>query len=246
MNSKIYAALSAAQGQIRGAVKSETNPYYKSKYADLEAVLDCIREPLSKNELSFVQSVTEGFMSTTIYHADGGQIVSLIPFVGQAADAQKLGSALTYHRRQGICTAFGVPQIDDDANLVATHENKQAPKKASPIPAGLLTDKGMPDDAYRQPNEVPSKPFDPLGNCPQTKLTKEQLESYGLEVEVRTLYPLFVEGRDNEAVKGIMQSNKLPLASLKKQGDALKKYLAETREETNLSDAVLNFFMENK
>ncbi|MCA6269171.1 ERF family protein, partial [Phenylobacterium sp.] len=45
-------ALSAAQGEIEGAVKGKNNPAFRSKYADLSAVWDACREALSKNGLS--------------------------------------------------------------------------------------------------------------------------------------------------------------------------------------------------
>ena len=52
---ELAGALSKAQGQITGAVKDSENPFFKSKYADLAAVMDACRDPLSKNNLSYVQ-----------------------------------------------------------------------------------------------------------------------------------------------------------------------------------------------
>lgn len=253
--SKIYAALSKAQSQIRGAIKESTNPHFRSRYADLESVIDAIRVPLADNELSFTQSVHDGHIHTTIFHADGGVIVSLVPFVGQMPDMQKVGAALTYARRQGLCTAFGVPQVDDDGNSIAQQPAVPAPvykapaPKAKPavqkeekIPPGLLTDGRLEDEKP----ETPSPVFDALADAPQTRMTKEALERFGLTVEVKDMYPLFVEGRDNELVKAIMAENKIPVTKLKTLGAALKKYCSETRTEHTLHDAVINFFMEHK
>lgn len=252
--SKIYASLSKAQAAIRGAVKENTNPHFKSRYADLESVIDAIRKPLADNELSFVQSVSDGHLHTVIYHADGGNIVSLVPFVGQMPDMQKVGSALTYARRQGLCTAFGVPQVDDDGNEAAYQKpvvKQTATKPVAPatpvapvakkeeIPAGLLTDGPLPEEK----NITPCEPFKAT---PKTDNIKLDLERYGLEVKVETIYPLFVDGRDNELVKSIMASEKIPMTKLAKHGAALKKFCAETRDYHTLSDAVVAFFMENK
>lgn len=260
MTSKIYEALSLAQAQIRGAIKESTNPHFRSRYADLESVIDAIRKPLADNGLCFTQSVSDNYIHTTIFHADGGSIVGLVPFVGEFKDMQKVGAALTYARRQGLCTAFGVPQVDDDANEAAgikTYQaaqqkpvNKTATKPVAPeqkIDPGLLTDGPLPDDAYARPDAPKSVPFKvevPANS--KAGMIKADLERYGLEVEVKEIYPLFVDGRDNELVKSIMHAEKIPVTKLTKHGAALKKYCSETRDHATLSDAVVAFFMENK
>lgn len=256
MTSKIYAALSKAQSQIRGALKESTNPHFRSRYADLESVIDAIRQPLADNELSFTQSVSDGYIHTTIFHADGGTIVGLVPFVGQFADMQKVGAALTYARRQGICTAFGVPQVDDDGNTaaaiptapVAKPAAKPVAKKQETVAPGLLTDGRMDEKDYAPANAKPSVPFkvEPKEETPITDKAKLDLERYGLEVEVKEIYPLFVENRDNELVKQICRDEKIPMSKLQTHGAALKKYCAETREHATLSDAVVEFFTNNK
>ena len=52
---ELAAALAKAQGEIKGAKKDESNPFYKSKYADLASVWEAIRDPLSKNSLAVIQ-----------------------------------------------------------------------------------------------------------------------------------------------------------------------------------------------
>jgi len=51
-------ALAKAQGEMKGALRDSQNPYFKSTYADLASVWDAIKEPFTKNGLSFVQAVT--------------------------------------------------------------------------------------------------------------------------------------------------------------------------------------------
>ena len=48
---ELAAALAKAQGQMEGAKKDSENPYFKSKYADLAAVVKAIRGPFSDNGL---------------------------------------------------------------------------------------------------------------------------------------------------------------------------------------------------
>ena len=44
-------ALSKAQGQMESAKKDSTNPHFRSKYADLAAVVEAIKKPLTDNEI---------------------------------------------------------------------------------------------------------------------------------------------------------------------------------------------------
>ena len=48
---EIFDALSKAQGEMEGAKKDSTNPHFKSKYADLESVVDACRIPFAKHGL---------------------------------------------------------------------------------------------------------------------------------------------------------------------------------------------------
>ena len=45
-------ALAIFQGQLKPVKKESTNPFFKSKYADLTAIWDNIREPLKANGLA--------------------------------------------------------------------------------------------------------------------------------------------------------------------------------------------------
>ena len=52
----LAAALAKAQSQISGAVKDAANPFFKSKYADLESVWQACRKPLTDNGLAVTQT----------------------------------------------------------------------------------------------------------------------------------------------------------------------------------------------
>jgi hypothetical protein len=172
---ELFTALSKAQSQIRGAVKENVNPHFKSRYADLESVIDAIRKPLADNGLGFVQTIADGYCSTVIVHTSGEQFVSTVPFVVAGNDMQKIGSALTYARRQGLCAAFGVPQVDDDAHFCsqpAPVAKKVAPVAApvakpaeEKVPPGLLTDGYLEDE----PDNKPAVKFDAFANAPKTR-----------------------------------------------------------------------------
>jgi hypothetical protein len=133
----LSAAMAKAFAEIEAATKSANNPHFKSKYADLGAVIEAVKPPLIKHGLFFTQRshpAENGVSVETVLHHEGGEELSLgtlfVPANKQ--DAQGFGSALTYARRYGLMTAFGVPCEDDDGNAAA----RTAPRAA----AGPLSD----------------------------------------------------------------------------------------------------------
>lgn len=117
----IHSAMAAAFADIEAATKAAKNPHFKSKYADLTAVIDAIKPALVKHGLFFTQrpQPSEGGITieTVIGHAGGEELSLGSLFVpANKNDAQAYGSALTYARRYALVTAFGVPVEDDDGN----------------------------------------------------------------------------------------------------------------------------------
>jgi hypothetical protein len=118
-------ALSAAQGKLRKAVKDSTNPHFRSRYADLESVIEAMREPFAAEGLSVVQLTVGAELVTIILHSSGEWIESAVPLLLLKNDMQGVGSALTYARRYGLAAACGISQTDDDGNDAC---GKPAPK----------------------------------------------------------------------------------------------------------------------
>ncbi len=127
---ELATALAKAQGEIKGAIKDASNPFFKSKYADLASVVEAIRAAFSKNGLSYVQTVEpsekdEVRVETMLLHSSGEWLCcGVLALPVTKADAQGYGSALTYARRYGLSAASGVAPEDDDGNAAA----KAAPK----------------------------------------------------------------------------------------------------------------------
>jgi hypothetical protein len=118
-------AMALAFAEIEAATKSATNPHFKSKYADLGAVIDAVKPPLIKYGLFFTQRChpSEGgvCVETVLHYRDGDSMPLGQLFVpANKNDAQGFGSALTYARRYALQTAFGVPTEDDDGNAAAS------------------------------------------------------------------------------------------------------------------------------
>lgn len=115
---QLATALAKAQGSMHGALKDSANPFFKSKYADLESVWTACRKALSENGLSVVQStsgVENGVaVTTTLLHASGQWMRDTLPLHPKDTSPQGIGSAITYGRRYALAAMVGVYQTDDD------------------------------------------------------------------------------------------------------------------------------------
>ncbi len=127
----LASAMALAFGEIDAATKSSNNSHFKSKYADITAVIEAIKPALIKHGLYFTQrpepSEKGVTIETVIGHASGEEMSLGKLFVpANKNDAQGYGSALTYARRYALVTAFGVPVEDDDGNAAARASQGQS------------------------------------------------------------------------------------------------------------------------
>lgn len=131
VEASIASAYVAAFAEIEGAVKDAKNPHFKSKYADLPAIIAAIKPALIRHGLAFTQPCQpseEGVTVSTVLHHSSGEAMDLGSLFVPAnkKDAQGFGSALTYARRYALVSAFGVPTEDDDGNAASSAMNRQA------------------------------------------------------------------------------------------------------------------------
>lgn len=122
-------ALSAAQGEITGALKDSANPFFKSKYSDLASCWDACRSALSKNGLAVSQfpttEATGTYLVTSLLHSSGQWMRSSLVLQPKDDSPQAMGSALTYARRYALCAVVGVAQVDDDGNAASGRANAE-------------------------------------------------------------------------------------------------------------------------
>ena len=126
---KLAEALAQAQGEMDGVTKTSTNPFYKSKYADINDCLEASLPHLSKHGLAITQgnefSKTDGYYITTVLLHKSGQWIKSkirIPLTNKK-DAQEIGSACTYGRRYGLAAMVGLAQVDDDGNATVNERS---------------------------------------------------------------------------------------------------------------------------
>lgn len=141
----LAAALSKAQADITGALKDSSNPFFKSKYADLASCWDACRKQLAANGLAVIQTTNTTdagvVLVTTLAHSSGEWIRGVLPVVTKDSGPQAQGSGITYARRYALAAIVGLAQIDDDA------EAAQARGKPEPAtdPAVLASIAAAPD-----------------------------------------------------------------------------------------------------
>jgi hypothetical protein len=138
----ISKALLEAQKQMGAAVKGSNNPYFKSKYADLGAVMEATKPALNGVGILVLQPPVnrdgKNFIETTLIHAESGEFMTSETEVvcAKVNDPQAFGAAQTYARRFGLQSMTFTPAEDDDGNKASGRETpaKQPVKATSVTP----------------------------------------------------------------------------------------------------------------
>ena len=149
-------AIALSQLHVENALKSSTNPHFKSKYADLAEILNTVRPVFSANGIAIVQTPTfeSGVASveTMLCHESGEFISSVCSSPVSKQDAQGIGSAITYLRRYSLAAMCGIAQEDDDGQhaVQEPQTQRQAPSRKlsnAQREMGVADMKGAPDEA---------------------------------------------------------------------------------------------------
>jgi hypothetical protein len=117
----IASAFVKAQRQFGPALKTSTNPHFRSKYADLSNCIEAVIDALNVNGIGLMQRTYEskdGVMVETIFVHESGEVMEcgLLHVPASKQDPQGYGSALTYARRYSLLAATGLAPEDDDGN----------------------------------------------------------------------------------------------------------------------------------
>lgn len=141
---KVANALVQAQAEMDNASKDKKNPFFKSSYADLNAIREVALPALNKHKVAALQPtvVVDGkkYVQTTLMHESGEFISCLTEILAvKENDAQAQGSGITYARRYGLQSMLNIGAEDDDGNAasgkkqetVAAQAQNQEPKKTA-------------------------------------------------------------------------------------------------------------------
>ena len=124
----IYKKLFEAKKEIGKISKDSKNPFFKSKYFDINSLLEHVEPILQKHDLLLLQPITDGKVSTIIVDVETGEKVISEIALPQLNDPQKLGSCVSYYRRYTAQSLIGLQATDDDANLASNKVNKPIKK----------------------------------------------------------------------------------------------------------------------
>ena len=125
MENSIYKKLYKVQKEIGAISKDSTNPFYKSKYFDINSLIKQLTPILEKHNLLLLQPIENGEQYSRIIDIDSSDSVESSLSLPTDLDTQKIGGAITYYRRYTLVALLGLQAEDDDGN---TASGKSMPK----------------------------------------------------------------------------------------------------------------------
>lgn len=127
----LYTKILAVQSDLKTVPKGQDNPYFKSKYFDVNDVIHAIRPLLSKHGLVVIQplSYLEGkqHLVTVVADPETGESMQFTTPLPENADPQKMGAAITYFRRYALTSLFLIQGDEDDDGNTASGKKVDEP-----------------------------------------------------------------------------------------------------------------------
>ena len=135
---ELATALSKVQGELTYAKKDSANPFFKSRYADLESVWDACRSLMAANGLSVIQmpgNYFEGrmWLVTRLCHNSGEWIEQEMSFPVAKPDSHGCMATITYMRRGALAAFLGIVQADDDGNTASNKVVESVKSVSKPV-----------------------------------------------------------------------------------------------------------------
>jgi predicted RecA/RadA family phage recombinase len=145
---EISAALVKAQRNFAPALKTATNPHFRSQYADLSACIEAVVDALNAAGIMLMQKQHQwdgGVAVETVFVHESGETMSagILSLPATKQDAQGYGSALTYARRYSLMAACGIAPEDDDGN--AASKKAKAADNDNGSPGALMFKELQPE-----------------------------------------------------------------------------------------------------
>lgn len=132
MKSNIYQKLLKVQEEVQPIKKTEDNPFFKSKYFDVNGILSALKPILTKHGLVLTQGIEavdgRNILTTSVNNTESVDSIVSTVYLPDVIDPQKFGSAVTYYRRYALQSLFALEAADDDGNAAA-EDAKFQPRK---------------------------------------------------------------------------------------------------------------------
>ena len=118
---KLSTALLKFHGAMGKVGKDSVNPHFKNKYASLSNIIEAVTPHLNASGLTVLQMPSVEGLETVLLHESGEYISSLSAIAAPMnANAQQVGSAITYARRYALGAVLSLNiDEDDDANAAS-------------------------------------------------------------------------------------------------------------------------------
>jgi hypothetical protein len=177
--SEITKALVGLQHELAPVRRESKNPFLGTRYADLSACWEALREPLARHNLAVVQTTEPGadghlLIVTELLHTSGQWIRGHLPIKPTKQDPQSLGSAITYGRRYALAAICGLVQEDDDAEGAMSRQSSQSqPPRQQP------RDQGQKTQAQSRPQGQKGQQRSPQGQSSQSKPQQNEGQPQG-------------------------------------------------------------------
>ena len=136
----IASALVRAQRGFAPALKTSTNPHFRSKYVDLAGCIEAVVDALNAAGIALIQRTSEdntGVTVETVFVHESGEMLECgkLHVPASKQDPQGYGSALTYARRYSLMAAAGIAPEDDDGNAASKSAPKVSATKTDLVPS---------------------------------------------------------------------------------------------------------------
>lgn len=150
----LHEALLATQKDLPAIQRDAINPHFRNKYISLDSLMPKVLPIMNENGLILIQapSFLHGVngeivpaLTTTIVHASGEKVETVMPLLLDKQNSQGQGSAITYARRYALLSMLGlVADQDDDGQSAAEEQGKPEPASAEEVEVlvGLLLEEG--------------------------------------------------------------------------------------------------------
>ena len=140
----IASALVKAQRGFAPALKTSTNPHFRSKYVDLAGCVEAVVDSLNAAGIALIQRTSEdgtGVTVETVFVHESGEMLECgkLHVPASKKDPQGYGSALTYARRYSLMAACGIAPEDDDNNAASRQAPKVSATKTDLVPQNRLS-----------------------------------------------------------------------------------------------------------
>ena len=118
--SEFLTSLAELQDSVNKLTKNTDNPFFKSKYTDLNAIFEEVKPKIREKGFILIQRVMNNTLITELVHIKTGEkLESVMDLLTVRPDMQQLGSAITYARRYSLLALLNIECEDDDGNLAS-------------------------------------------------------------------------------------------------------------------------------